>query len=247
MCAAIVESDFRLLVRLLGQVCLMRQPRSVRRVAVLEGLCPMIGATGWGWGIAAVEPGTDGEWLWRAGSLPRHGHDILAAGPTPPQNGAQRPVGAPRPPAVLTRIAAGGPSQAASIVSTATLGDDRVSVLQLLRDAGQPPFGERELELVRLLCEHVHWLHQRDVPAAEPSPGRQLSPRLQQVLAAVREGRSRHEIAEQLGLSPYTVRDYMSQLYRHFAVRSQPELMQMLRAGPPGGEGAVVSSTLFAS
>ena len=116
-----------------------------------------------------------------------------------------------------------------------------MSILQFSRHPGDEPFGGRELGLVRLLCDHVHWLHQPDAPAVGRAPARALSPRLKQVLAAVREGRSRQEIAQQLGLSPYTVRDYMSQLYGHFAVRSQPELMQMLGTDQPGEDAPDIS------
>lgn len=52
-----------------------------------------------------------------------------------------------------------------------------------------------------------------------------LSPRLQQTCVCLLEGKSEKEIAERLGLSPATVHQYVTALYRHFGVRSRAQLL----------------------
>jgi len=59
---------------------------------------------------------------------------------------------------------------------------------------------------------------------AEPSP-RDLAPRVRKVLACLLEGDGDKQMAARLGISPYTVNQYVKQVYRHFGVRSRPELL----------------------
>jgi DNA-binding CsgD family transcriptional regulator len=58
----------------------------------------------------------------------------------------------------------------------------------------------------------------------EASPHR-LSPRLRQTLACLVEGNSEKQVAAELGVSPTTVHQYVTALYRHFGVRSRGELL----------------------
>lgn len=52
-----------------------------------------------------------------------------------------------------------------------------------------------------------------------------LSPRLQQTCVCLLEGKSEKEAAERLGVSPATLHQYVTALYRHFGVRSRPQLL----------------------
>ena len=61
--------------------------------------------------------------------------------------------------------------------------------------------------------------------AAEP-PAAQLTERERQVLALVAQGATNREIAAELHLSPYTVKEYASALYRKLDVRNRLEAVQ---------------------
>jgi DNA-binding NarL/FixJ family response regulator len=52
-----------------------------------------------------------------------------------------------------------------------------------------------------------------------------LSPRLRQTLAYLLEGDSEKQVADRLGLSHATTHQYVTELYRHFAVWSRAQLM----------------------
>jgi len=63
-----------------------------------------------------------------------------------------------------------------------------------------------------------------------------LSPRLQATLLCLLEGDSEKDVAARLGLSPTTVHQYVSALYRRFRVASRAQLLgQVLRRVNPGG------------
>lgn len=57
-----------------------------------------------------------------------------------------------------------------------------------------------------------------------PSPV-DLPPRLQQVLRCLLEGDSNKQVARRLGLSRYTVKEYVDRIFRYFDVQSRRELL----------------------
>ena len=59
-------------------------------------------------------------------------------------------------------------------------------------------------------------------PSADASPG-DLSPREREVLGLIADGATNREIADKLFLSPHTVKDYTSSLYRKLDVRNRAE------------------------
>lgn len=75
-------------------------------------------------------------------------------------------------------------------------------------------------------------LRANDLPAtASDLPGvANLSPREWEILTHLRSGRRAAAIAEALVLSPSTVRNHMTSLYRKLGVRSHRELVELLRA-----------------
>jgi DNA-binding NarL/FixJ family response regulator len=60
----------------------------------------------------------------------------------------------------------------------------------------------------------------------EPGPGPGLSEREREVLALIAAGSTNREIAAQLQLSPHTVKDYVSAVYRKLEVRNRAEAAQ---------------------
>jgi DNA-binding NarL/FixJ family response regulator len=62
-------------------------------------------------------------------------------------------------------------------------------------------------------------------PRSEPGPSN-LSPREREVLALLAGGSTNREIAERLYLSPHTVKDHTSSLYKKLQVRNRAEAVQ---------------------
>lgn len=56
---------------------------------------------------------------------------------------------------------------------------------------------------------------------------RRQSPRMRQVLAGLKDGRSEKEIAVDLRISRHTVHAYVKQLYRHYHVNSRGDLLRL--------------------
>jgi two-component system response regulator DesR len=62
-------------------------------------------------------------------------------------------------------------------------------------------------------------------PRSEPAPA-DLSPREREVLSLIARGATNKEIADDLFLSPHTVKDHTSSLYRKLDVRNRAEAVQ---------------------
>jgi RNA polymerase sigma factor (sigma-70 family) len=64
-----------------------------------------------------------------------------------------------------------------------------------------------------------------------------LTPREREVALRVVDGLSDREIAERLGLSPFTVRQYVKRIYRKVDVDSRVALTRLLLGAPSGRRG----------
>ncbi|MFO7561065.1 MAG: response regulator [Enhygromyxa sp.] len=84
-------------------------------------------------------------------------------------------------------------------------------IARVLADAGALPNAERR---------NRDW---RQVPGLD-----ELSPREVQVLEALLAHRRPPQIAEDLGISPHTVRNHLKSIYAKCGVRSQAELLQLI-------------------
>ena len=118
---------------------------------------------------------------------------------------------------------AGVDHQATSVYQFRTAGD--ISVIALHRCLGDRNFSQRERQLLDFFHGEIGPLIGRVlVSSSEAHPDR-LSPRLRQTLALLLEGESEKRIAARLNLSPATVHQYVTALYRRFEVTSRAALM----------------------
>jgi DNA-binding CsgD family transcriptional regulator len=100
-----------------------------------------------------------------------------------------------------------------------------LSMIHLQRPTGDRDFSPREQAVLTFFHGEIGPLIGRAlVSAAEPGP-ESLSRRLRQTLACLVEGDSEKQIAGRLGLSPATVHQYVTALYRHFRVQSRGQLL----------------------
>jgi len=106
-----------------------------------------------------------------------------------------------------------------------TVEGSAVNVVHLTRPHSDRDFSTREQRLLDFFHRELGPLIGRQlVSAAEPSLGA-LSRRLRQTLACLVEGDSEKQVAARLGLSPTTVHQYVTTLYRRFGVRSRGQLL----------------------
>jgi DNA-binding CsgD family transcriptional regulator len=100
-----------------------------------------------------------------------------------------------------------------------------IVVICLQRAIGERDFSSREQRLLNFFHGELGRLIGRSlVSAVEPGP-RQLPRRLRQTLACLLEGDSEKQVAARLGLSPNTVHQYVTALYRRVGVQSRAELL----------------------
>lgn len=107
------------------------------------------------------------------------------------------------------------------------IGDDGDSGygIGMHRAWGRRAYTERE----RRLLDVFHRESQRlraNLPAASPAAG--LPPRLAQTLRALARGLSEKQVADELGLSPHTIHEYVKALHQRFDVKSRGELLARL-------------------
>jgi DNA-binding CsgD family transcriptional regulator len=113
-----------------------------------------------------------------------------------------------------------------SLVSVFRISDDgATSVIALNREFGDRDFSPREQRLLNFFHAEIGRLI-RGPLASDTEPGfDQLAPRLRQTLACLLDGNSEKQVAVRLGLSPATVHQYVTALYRRFGVRSRAQLL----------------------
>ena len=114
------------------------------------------------------------------------------------------------------------------------------SVLAVTRALGERDFSPRERRLFNFLHAELGGLIGGPLVSATDPRVAQLSPRLRDTLACLLEGDSEKQAAARLGLSHTTVHQYVTALYRHFAVRSRAQLLAHVNKRARHSDGPVV-------
>lgn len=113
------------------------------------------------------------------------------------------------------------------IASVCPVSASQSSSVTLFRSPGADAFTERQRDLVDILMRGVIWLHTVGWPdSLEVKRMAELPPSQTVILTLLIKGYSRQEIAETRGLSVHSVNTYVRQVFRHFGVQSQTELMR---------------------
>lgn len=99
------------------------------------------------------------------------------------------------------------------------------------RNNGRPAFDDRQALLAHTIFSATDALHTMDLPDQRLSDILDLPPRIRTTFGLLIEGYPRKRIARHLGVSPNTVAEYASRVYRHFGVKGQRELMLRFRTG----------------
>src|SRR3954451_4011772 len=101
----------------------------------------------------------------------------------------------------------------------------RPELISIDRPHGAPPFGSREVTLLKLLHDEIAPLVGVRLATEEHLSRDGLSKRLRETLSLLLEGRSEKEVAAAMHLGTRTVHDYVTALYEHFQVCSRAELL----------------------
>jgi DNA-binding CsgD family transcriptional regulator len=101
---------------------------------------------------------------------------------------------------------------------------DESNGIVLLRPQGEDDFTRRQKAIVQEVNAAIAPLVGGPLAGfAEPSPSA-LTPRVRQILKCLLEGDSDKQAARRLGISVYTVNQYVKKIFRHFRVTSRNEL-----------------------
>jgi DNA-binding CsgD family transcriptional regulator len=101
----------------------------------------------------------------------------------------------------------------------------RPEAITIDRPHGAPPFGGREVTLLKLLHDEIAPLVGVRLATEEQLSRDGLSKRLRETLALLLDGNSEKQVASELKLATRTVHDYVTMLYEHFHVSSRAELL----------------------
>lgn len=225
------QNDFVEIIRLLG---LIGDPNeedlTERRRLLARGLAGLVGADNFSWSIGVMFPDqrrvtisatiVEGDWgdsqketLNGIIGIEQSGvADISSAGQM--QNSQDRIVSGFR---TL--------KQREIMYCLRWLGATGFSCLALHRPSDKPPFGERDRFLIHVVLQNIDWIHDACPQVDVGEKPLRLTYRQREVLLQLLQGRSRKSIAASLGLSEYTIVEYMSQIYRRFNARNRGELL----------------------
>lgn len=102
----------------------------------------------------------------------------------------------------------------------------------LYRNKNAEGFSAHDKRIAEIFFEELSWIFDADWPSIkQEQPADTLSLRLQTVFDLQLKGWERKKIAWKLGISENTVSGYIREMYRHFGVNSQPELLHKSRVG----------------
>ena len=251
------ESDIRSIVGLLAGVAADRSGRPTQRKLLMDGLCELVHADCWVWGVFEFvsEGALPGFAIQQSGGFTR---ERLAKYLRANEHKDLGPISAPlfelarREGRQITRMrqqtdpedrfAASGAyalwadaDVSPGILSLRPTDTPTIGFMSVYRRMAAPLFTEREGRMAHIVLTEVPWLHE-DHPIEAGVPWDALSPRHVTVTNLLLTGFKRREMADRLGLSPHTIDWYVKEIYARFRVNSQPELMRRFFEGD-GADG----------
>lgn len=245
--SAIADGDARAVIRLLGEATTLEGGHHEVKRFVMDGLCQLIGADCWIWTLACETiPGGHQAYTGyiHGGFDEERFAGLLKAVEHPDMGGAVRgfyeAIASDRSHTTMlpAEIDPDGVMQVSEgrflwqdldigpiIISGYPLDPYSFSTIALYGKFQAPAFGERERRIVHTLLSAVPWLHELGWPQDRGATVPRLRPKERIVLNLLMEGWPRKAIADKLDVTEGTVAGYARELFRHFGVHSQPELI----------------------
>jgi len=254
----VTEDDFLQVVRVLADIATMEGSLDDKRVRLMGEIASIIGADSWVWAFSPLlEPGAQPVYLVQnRGGFDEERISRLLMAIEHPDSGEmtapfarammecgghvtrirqhivpdERYFSSPALP--FWRDANVGPL----MLSARPLMGKGTSICAFYRVVAAPEFTPREARIAHIVLTGVPWLHEESTPHPQAHGIPRLPPRCRLILNQLVHGRSRKEIAADLDLSLHTVNDYIKQIFRHFGVHSQTQLVARLRSGDGGDQ-----------
>jgi DNA-binding CsgD family transcriptional regulator len=250
------EQDVRAMVRLLGEVAANAGDHAVKKRQLMEGLCRLIGADSWMWGMcASLEPGMPPVYVmgYTGGFEPHHVANIMKSVESQEMRTATahfaRELAEKR--THLTRLQeqidpdgyfqkkplsdwAREAGIGAILNSYRPLEGGIISAICLYRRPDRPFFGSRDARIAHIVLSEVAWLHLLGWPTKDLAALPNLAPRQWTVFNLLVMGHSRGEVASSLNLSQHTVNGYVKAIFLHFNVHSRTQLVSRFLQGDGG-------------
>jgi|AntRauTorckE6833_2_1112554.scaffolds.fasta_scaffold26621_2 DNA-binding CsgD family transcriptional regulator len=252
----VTETDARAMVRLLGKTAALSGEHNEKKRFLMRGLCQLIHADCWVWTLGCdISPGGphtcvgfihegfdedrfakylrmlenpqigDTASPFFVAVAENHGVTTMRREEIDPENRTSLLPDALQ----ALREADIGPL----IMNALPLDSDSISTIVLYRRNEAPTFTPRESQIVKIILSEVPWLHMAGWPDDRGAGVPQLFPQQRVVLNLLIDGMDRKTIAASMGLTENTVAGYAKDVYRHFAVHSQPQLMRKFLTGNP--------------
>ncbi|MEC5128268.1 helix-turn-helix transcriptional regulator [Verrucomicrobiales bacterium BCK34] len=262
----LMESDVRAMVRLLGEIAALNGGHEERKRALMDGLCDLIGADYWVWGLmtkfesgeppvytAMATGGFDADQfpkLLVAYEHPDLGHLTGPLADEIAKTGTQitRRREDFDPHDIFPQSGASALFLNANVdvplLTLRPIQNGCVSGIGFYRKFGAERFTLREAQIAHIILSEVHWLHEQGWPWSSAKQLPSLPLRCRLVLNLLLEGLSRKQVADQMEISVHTVSGYVKQVYEYFRVNSHAELITKFRCGDGGHSRAVESAGL---
>jgi len=246
---ALAESDVLEMAKIMSETC-RQATRGGQILSLMSGLQSLLGAKAWVWGVSVtLRPDALPTWiLHRYGGFSSESYAKFVRAQEHPDMGE---ITAPFARLLMTEKChltrmrqqtdpedrfAGSAARplwddagvAPGIMSCRPLDSGGISVAALFRGPREPLFSERERKMAHILLSEAFWLHQPEEDSVL-LPARTLSPRKLTIYNLMLQGIRRRQIAGLLNLKENTVHSYAKDVFSHFGVHSQAELMTRFR------------------
>lgn len=250
-------SDVRQMVCLLGEVIAAPGGHSEKKQMLMDGLCHIIDASAWIWGVGQHDPDHVPFYIaFNRGNIDESRFArLMEAVNHPEMQEFIRPFSEELATTGmhLTRLRqqinptgsfTGSNAEKAWLradigpvmLSCKPLPGGGFSSIGIYRTAERELFTERESRIAHIVLTEVSWLHLTGWPDERGQSASRLYPRLRTVLNLLIEGWNRKQIADSLEISINTLNGYVKEIYRHFSVHSQAELLARLSRGNGGDQ-----------
>lgn len=249
------EADVRSMIRLVGDVAASRGGADEKRRVLMDGLIRLVDAQRWLWTLSSregIKPGKRPVYTavshggFEDGQFPKLLKAIDDPGSWGIFHGITREIRQREQHLTWTRrqmdaedhFSRDGVRElwhAAGVgdlmISACPLPNGELSAVGIYRQVGEDHFDSRAARMAHIVLAEVPWLHETAWTEQKKALLPSLSPRRRNVLNLVLEGHSRKEMAASLGISVHTLDGYVKDIFRHFRVHSQAELIARFRSG----------------
>jgi len=260
--ALIPEADVVEMVKLLGKVAGMSGDLSARKKALMDGLKQLLDADGWLWSATRVLPDQDNPMS--VGVIYDGLTDEEFAGWVDASQVAKQ---CPPEDPPLTKLFLEGEHYTRTrqqlvpddvwynhptvkqyrlergldhfLYTVYPIDGLLCSAIGFFRRVGRDPFTDIQRRICHILTGHVEWMHYATFPSHTGEAVPDMTPRLRTVLIYLLDAKKRDDIARLLHISPDTAKEHIRNVYRHFNVKSQTELMRYFQAGNGGDHDAL--------